>query len=41
MLLKSKQLALANSNINAILASNLVSSFLTKQLHFKIVHALI
>ncbi len=39
MLLRSKQLALANSNINTILIFNLVSDFLTKQFHFEIVHA--
>ncbi len=41
MLLKSKQLALANSNINVILASNLINNFLMKQLYFKIIYALI
>ncbi len=40
MFLESKQLALANNNIDAILASNLISNFLTKQLHFKIIHIL-
>lgn len=41
MLLESKQLALANNNINAILAFDSISGFLTKQLHFEIVHTFI
>ncbi len=41
MLLRSKQLVLANSNINIILASNLVSNFFIKQLYFKIIYILI
>jgi hypothetical protein len=36
----SKQPASANSNTDAVLASNPVSGFLTEQLHFETVHAL-